>query len=345
MKTIFLSLLFLSTTLLGFSQLTVSLPTIGTTPGSVITVPVTLSGASSSGTPISAADIRFTFNPAVLTYSGIVNFNASMPSSQWFFSGSNTTGLVSANWLEPSLLTLSIPDNSTLYEIQFTYLGGNSALNFSFTEFTDASYNVIPATKVNGSVGPDSKTLNLTAFIEGLFDGTSSMYKSQDESGDHFAANIAEHVTIELHDASSYSNIAYTASNVELSVSGQVSIPIPSTYNGSYYITIKGRNHVETTSSSPVSFAGATISYDFSAASSAFGDNEILINGVYCLYSGDVNQDGIIESSDMIAIDNLVSSFGAGYIPEDVNGDGLIDSSDMIMVDNNATVFIGSVLP
>jgi len=29
----------------------------------------------------------------------------------------------------------------------------------------------------------------------------------------------------------------------------------------------------------------------------------------------------------------------------DVNGDGLIDSGDMILVDNNAAAFIASVLP
>jgi hypothetical protein len=35
-------------------------------------------------------------------------------------------------------------------------------------------------------------------------------------------------------------------------------------------------------------------------------------------------------------VDNLSSNFAAGYLYEDANGDGLIDSGDMIMVENNA---------
>jgi hypothetical protein len=74
-----------------------------------------------------------------------------MPQSQWFFAGNN--GLVSANWLEPGLLTLAVPDNTTLYEIKFTKkAAGNSPLTFVVSEFTDAGYNLIPTTRVNGAV-------------------------------------------------------------------------------------------------------------------------------------------------------------------------------------------------
>jgi len=47
----------------------------------------------------------------------------------------------------------------------------------------------------------------------------------------------------------------------------------------------------------------------------------------------------------MIAVDNDASTFVSGYLATDTNGDGLIDSSDMILVDNNASNFIGSILP
>jgi hypothetical protein len=47
-----------------------------------------------------------------------------------------------------------------------------------------------------------------------------------------------------------------------------------------------------------------------------------------------VNQDGLVDSSDMITVDNESAAFTTGYLPEDINGDGLIDSSDMIYLDN-----------
>jgi len=56
-------------------------------------------------------------------------------------------------------------------------------------------------------------------------------------------------------------------------------------------------------------------------------------------------QDGLVDSSDMIDVDNAGAGFAIGYIATDINGDGIIDSSDMIIIDNNATGFIGAILP
>ncbi|MEI6883489.1 MAG: cohesin domain-containing protein [Bacteroidota bacterium] len=153
MKRTFTTLLLLAFYLGLHSQsITVSLPTVQGTVGQFINIPVKLSGAGSSGSPISSANIQITYDTAVLRYDTLMNFYTGMPQSQWYFSGHN--GLVSANWLEPSLLTLTVPDNTTLYEIKFTYKGGSSPLNFQVNEFTDAAYNLIPTTTVNGAVNP-----------------------------------------------------------------------------------------------------------------------------------------------------------------------------------------------
>jgi len=346
MKRAFFTLFFLAFLTNAFSQITVTLPTISSTPGSTVTVPVVLDGASETGTLVSAADIRFTFDPAVLTFTGFTNFYSAMPSSQWYYNGSNTTGLVSANWLEPSLLTLAIPDGTTLFEVTFTYTTSSTVLDFSFTEFTDASYNTIPITEVNGSVGPDTKTLNLKLFVQGLYNGANGLNKSLDENGEHFPGDVSEQITVEFHKALNYATIEYTATDIDLNTTGIASVSVPGSLGDAYYVTIKTRNTIETTTAMPVDFSGSVISYDFTDMSSkAFGDNMIDVGGVYCLFSGDVNIDGLIDSSDMIPVDNLASSFGVGYLPEDTNGDGLIDSSDMIIVDNNATLFISSILP
>jgi hypothetical protein len=44
-------------------------------------------------------------------------------------------------------------------------------------------------------------------------------------------------------------------------------------------------------------------------------------------------------------VDNQSSFFGTGYISEDANGDGLIDSGDMILIENNTNNFIGRIVP
>ncbi len=130
--------------------LTVSLPTVTATPGQFVYIPVKLTGASSAGVPVSGANIQISYDTAVLKYDTLANFYSGTPQNQWFFSGHD--GLVSANWLEPSLGTVAIPNNTTLYEIKFTYKGGNSPLIFLVNEFTNAAYDLIPTTVVNGAV-------------------------------------------------------------------------------------------------------------------------------------------------------------------------------------------------
>jgi hypothetical protein len=195
------------------------------------------------------------------------------------------------------------------------------------------------------------KTLNINLFLEGLYNGGGTMRKAQDEFGDHFnlpiyPANTADLVNVELHNASDYSSIAFTFSNLNLSISGLVSFAIPGTITGSYYITVKHRNSLETTTAMPVSFAGGTINYSFDTPAKAYGNNLLLmIDGRYVIYGGDVNQDGLLDSEDMTPIDNLISIFGFGYLNEDINGDGLMDSSDITIVENNAAGFISAKTP
>ncbi|MCX6306465.1 MAG: cohesin domain-containing protein [Bacteroidetes bacterium] len=126
-------------------------------PGQSLLFPVKLKGAGASGTPISAADIQIAYDPAVLHYDTIVNFYAGTPSAQWFFSGN--FNVVAANWQEPSLLTVAVPDSTTLFEIKFTYLGGTTTLPFTVYDFTNAQYNLIPANHLDGGISPAPASL------------------------------------------------------------------------------------------------------------------------------------------------------------------------------------------
>jgi len=117
--------------------------------------------------------------------------------------------------------------------------------------------------------------------------------------------------------------------------------------SGSYYLVAKHRNSIETWSNQAVAFsATGSSTYNFTdSANRAYGANQIKIDSLWCIYSGDVSQDGIVDISDMVLIDNDSYAFASGYVASDVNGDGSVDISDMVLVDNNSYNFVGKHTP
>ena len=65
----------------------------------------------------------------------------------------------------------------------------------------------------------------------------------------------------------------------------------------------------------------------------------------YCNYSGDVNQEGAVNLTDLIETYNTSSNFVSGYVPTDVNGNNFVDLTDITIVYNNATKFVSKVTP
>ena len=66
-----------------------------------------------------------------------------------------------------------------------------------------------------------------------------------------------------------------------------------------------------------------------------------LANGVYGIYSGDVNRDGAITSSDKTSVQSVLSSFKIGvYNVNDITGDGLVDEKDYRILQNNISLGI-----
>ena len=197
-----------------------------------------------------------------------------------------------------------------------------------------------------GGISQD-KTVNLSSLmLEGLYNGGGTMRQAQDAMGNHWPAGVADHITVELHDATSYATIIYSATDVPLSTTGTATLIVSGTYSGSYYITIKHRNSLETTTATAVSFAAGIVNQSYALPANVFGGNLVqMIDLSYAIYGGDVNQDGIIDGGDFAPVDNLVSLFSSGYLPEDVNGDGLIDGSDFAIIDNNSSSFIVTITP
>ena len=114
----------------------------------------------------------------------------------------------------------------------------------------------------------------------------------------------------------------------------------------SCYILVKHRNSIVTWSSVPVVFNTDTISYNFtSSLNMAYSNNMKLVGNIYCIYSGDENQDGVSELSDVVDVFNAAGSFISGYFPADMNGDNIVDLSDLVITFNNASEFVSVFSP
>ncbi len=171
------------------------------------------------------------------------------------------------------------------------------------------------------------------------------MNQAFNESGPQFSSGIADEIRVEFRNRFDYADAEYVAEHVPLSTNGTAVIHFPALLSQPYYITIRHRNGLETTTSSPVSFDNETISYSFDTPAKAYGNNLLLMSdGYYTIYGGDVNQDGSVDTGDMTLVDND-AAFVSGYLATDVNGDGTIDTGDMTIIDNNAAAFVGSITP
>jgi len=116
-----------------------------------------------------------------------------------------------------------------------------------------------------------------------------------------------------------------------------------------FYIQLKHRNSLETWSATGISFIDTLISYNFSSSvNQAFGNNMIQVDNSplrFAIFSGDINEDGIIDATDLSLIDNDAFNSVSGYVKTDLNGDNFVDASDLLIADNNAANVIISITP
>lgn len=178
--------------------------------------------------------------------------------------------------------------------------------------------------------------LKLTAFRQGFYDPAADT-QIRDTIRVYLRNSSAPYAIID-------SAIAYDSAN------GTSQLTFNNISGGSYYIQVKHRNAIETWSSSPVLItSGATTYYDFSdAQSKAYDNNQLNVDASpsrFAFYEGDVNQDGIVNISDIIAVNNASSSFVTGYVPADVNGDNIVNIADLTITFNNAASFVQKKRP
>jgi len=243
-----------------------------------------------------------------------------------------------------------------LIDLKFNFLGGTTNLTWfddgASCEYTDAAYyalNDVPTNchYVNGLVTSE-KCLNLNFILEGLYNpDTHLMGSALGNVSGPCEVGISDYAQVELRSADDYSNIVFATGDFNLNMTGQTRVLVPSALNENYHITVRHRNSIATVSAVPVSFSGTIMNYSFTDQSSkAWGSNMIqMADGKWAFFSGDVNQDGSVDTGDMSPVDNDAAAFASGYLATDVNGDGMVDTADITLIDNNAANFTGSITP
>jgi len=242
--------------------------------------------------------------------------------------------------------------------------GGETFLNFkvSATPFTPSSSvffgDYTNVTAANGKVRPiwaraDNTSmsiytaivdfaspvkLNLTVLPEGMYDPLFQVMKRKDT------------VTVYLRNSVMPYAITDSAKKAIDTISYSAVYSFPNTPGGSYYIVAKHFNCIETWSKAggePLTNNGTAYHYDFTTADSqAYGKNLKLKGNEFCLFSGNVNQNGFIDLDDVIRINNEATNFTVGnYLPEDLTGNGIVDLEDVTISYNNSVEFVIVIRP
>ncbi len=275
----------------------------------IINNPIPLDPLSFSANTVSSSQINLTF--------------ATNPSNHNVVIVWNTTGTFSTPSGAPPSVGSPFAGGTLLYNGTVSprfHTGLTPSTSFYYKAF---SYNGIiysPGVTSNATTYP-LPTLNLTALIEGFFDGTTM---------------VNDTINVELRNSSSpYSLIE--SKKIFLNGAGIGSATFSSAAEGvSFYIVLKHRNSITTWSSTPQAFSAGSLNYDFTTAQNkAYGNNLVLRGSKWCIFSGDVNQDGIVDSTDLMLISDDAYNFTSGYVNSDITGDNFVDLNDMVICDDN----------
>ncbi|MEO6694022.1 MAG: metallophosphoesterase [Ignavibacteria bacterium] len=204
----------------------------------------------------------------------------------------------------------------------------------SYQDSLSLKFYNITGTKIDQfKILPSLKFLNLTAYVEGLYD-----VQSGNVTADLFKVKIRNAY-------SPYAIVDSAQSYLQIMGTGFFSFSKLSNATD-YFLVVQQRNSLETWSGSPVRFSADALVYDFTDTSSkAFGNNLILKGLKYCIYSGDVDQNGVIDGPDLSTVDNGAAAYDSGYVQSDLNGDTIVDGVDLIIAENNTFQFVILIKP
>ncbi len=184
-----------------------------------------------------------------------------------------------------------------------------------------------------------AQQLNVRCLFQGYIWGQNQVMVGVSDTV--FANQIFDTVKVDL--VNPLNGIVSYSTKAIVSRNGWLSINLPlSLVNSNQYISLKHRNCLKTWSASTILIDAISTTYDFtSSTSQAFGSNQIAFPvGMASIFSGDVNDDGLIDTLDLniIDFDNVSGIFG-DYILTDLNGDTFTAADDVVLCDNNYILY------
>ncbi len=279
----------------------------------------------------------WTFTPSTVTYMGGTNSNSQNPQVQFNEPVNYTVELVATNSagsdseIKTDYISVQSPDFDLNLKVMLEGPFNGFSMNTDLTGLTD-----FPMTQPYQSAPWN-------------YSGT--------ESISVIPPDVVDWVLVELRDANDAvsatesTRIARQAGFVlsdgtVVGMDGSSSLSFSNSVNQQLFVVIYHRNHLPVMSAVPLIKSSNIYSYDFSiGASQAYGtDSEkLLTGGVYGMYSGDANADGIIDDNDKTNSWNSETGL-SGYLSSDLNLDGQSDNGDKneIWLPNQG---IGSQIP
>jgi hypothetical protein len=226
-----------------------------------------------------------------------------------------------------------------------TGLSGGTSYFVRVRSVNASSCASVNSSTLNDTTSSSNVNVAITAFLQGMYSGGSTMTAAPFNADGITSNTIADTINVELRDVTG--TLAYSSVGT-INTSGLANITFPAAaIGGSYYIIIKHRNSIATATTNTVTILANGTSYNFSnAITKAYGDNMIDDgNGVYLIFTGDINQDGSVDFNDYPNLDVASSSGVLGYDPNDLNGDASVDFNDYPLIDVNSSNGIISALP
>ncbi len=159
--------------------------------------------------------------------------------------------------------------------------------------------------------------------------------------------NLRDTLSAQLRNSASPYGIASEVKSVIDSVTFLGNFIFPHVSPGNYYVVVFGRNSLETWSANTISISnGVDANYDFTTGySAAYGGNLVNVGSECCIFSGDLDNDNLIDFSDEVIVDNDIFFSVTGYVNSDVNGDFTVDLSDAAIVENNSSNLVMTISP
>ncbi len=238
--------------------------------------------------------------------------------------------LKSATPFNFSYFSLAIRDSCSDNPLSLTRTKINGWIDYIGTEFTRCANHFVDTTFINSIVN-----CNIKFTTEGLYNISTDKLNKRDTATAYFR-NV---------------NSPYQIIDSSLAIIDTITLTgnfnFFQTPAGVYYIVVKNKNSIETWSKQGgENLTSGINNYDFTALSSqAYGENMVLKGSVYCTYSGNINNDMIIDVEDLLYVDNDSFNYLTGNSITDLNGDYLVDVDDLRIVDRNTRNYVSVERP